>query len=166
VELLKAGAADYLPKSELTPSRIAQCVRHALRVREISRQRTEAELKLHQSEACCRYLFEQFSDAVVIADSDGKVIEANAPACLLYRKSLEEMKEMSIAEIAPQDRPGEVSPDTQSVSAPAGGPPEGRVWVTSKFSVPMQVTTRLTARGGKPALLLHFRNLPSGPSAA
>lgn len=34
VDLMKAGAADYLPKDELTPSRIAQSVRNALRVRE------------------------------------------------------------------------------------------------------------------------------------
>lgn len=33
VELMKAGAYDYVPKDELTPSRIAQSVRNALRVR-------------------------------------------------------------------------------------------------------------------------------------
>jgi C4-dicarboxylate-specific signal transduction histidine kinase len=37
VELVKAGAADYLPKDELTPSRIAQSVRNALRVRDSHR---------------------------------------------------------------------------------------------------------------------------------
>ncbi|MEM9556686.1 MAG: ATP-binding protein [Acidobacteriota bacterium] len=40
VELMRAGATDYLPKEELTPSRIAQSVRNALRV--------------HQSEAAVR----------------------------------------------------------------------------------------------------------------
>jgi C4-dicarboxylate-specific signal transduction histidine kinase len=34
VELMKAGAADYIPKDELTPSRIAQSVRNALLVQE------------------------------------------------------------------------------------------------------------------------------------
>ncbi len=33
VQLMKAGASDYLPKDELTPSRIAQSVRNALRLR-------------------------------------------------------------------------------------------------------------------------------------
>ena len=32
VELMKAGASDYLPKDELTPSRIAQSVRNAMRI--------------------------------------------------------------------------------------------------------------------------------------
>lgn len=32
VELMKAGASDYLPKDELTPSRIAQSLRNAIRV--------------------------------------------------------------------------------------------------------------------------------------
>lgn len=34
VELMRAGAIDYMPKQELTPSRIAQSVRNALRVHE------------------------------------------------------------------------------------------------------------------------------------
>lgn len=33
VELMKAGAADYMPKNELTPSRIGQSLRNALRLR-------------------------------------------------------------------------------------------------------------------------------------
>src|SRR5690606_20387338 len=33
VRLMKAGAVDYLPKSTITPERLAQSIRHALRLR-------------------------------------------------------------------------------------------------------------------------------------
>lgn len=51
VELMRAGASDYIPKSELTPSRIAQSVRNALRV--------------HQSEAEVRRAQRELEDRVV-----------------------------------------------------------------------------------------------------
>ena len=42
VELMKAGAADYLPKDELTPSRIAQSLRNAMRLWQSERALREA----------------------------------------------------------------------------------------------------------------------------
>ena len=48
VELMKAGAADYLPKASLTPERLASGLRHALEVTraELARQRAERLLRL------------------------------------------------------------------------------------------------------------------------
>ncbi|MEM1179999.1 MAG: ATP-binding protein [Acidobacteriota bacterium] len=46
VELMKAGATDYLPKDELTPSRIAQSVRNALRVHASEAAAREAQRDL------------------------------------------------------------------------------------------------------------------------
>lgn len=43
VELMKAGAADYLPKASLTPERLETAVRHALRVWEDAEARRRAE---------------------------------------------------------------------------------------------------------------------------
>jgi class 3 adenylate cyclase len=50
VELMKAGAVDYLPKSELTPSRISQSTRNAIRVRqaEIEAERAAGRLQAEQ----------------------------------------------------------------------------------------------------------------------
>ncbi len=42
VELMKAGASDYLPKDELTPSRIAQSLRNAMRLWRSERALREA----------------------------------------------------------------------------------------------------------------------------
>ena len=48
VELMKSGAADYLPKSSLTPERLASALRHAREVTQaaIARQRAENLLRL------------------------------------------------------------------------------------------------------------------------
>src|SRR5690606_23132702 len=48
VELMKSGAADYLPKSSLTPERLASALRHAREVTQaaIARQRAEGLLRL------------------------------------------------------------------------------------------------------------------------
>jgi len=48
VELMKSGAADYLPKASLTPERLGSAIRHALQVREAAaaRQRAENLLRL------------------------------------------------------------------------------------------------------------------------
>lgn len=43
VELMKAGASDYLPKNGATPDRIAQCLRNALRVYHAERVAAMAE---------------------------------------------------------------------------------------------------------------------------
>lgn len=48
VELMKAGAADYVPKNELTASRIAQCIRNALRVRQAEEAVRRAHAELEQ----------------------------------------------------------------------------------------------------------------------
>jgi signal transduction histidine kinase/CheY-like chemotaxis protein len=48
VELMKAGAADYLPKASLSPDRLTSAVRHAREVTQaaIARQRAESLLRL------------------------------------------------------------------------------------------------------------------------
>lgn len=66
VELMKAGAADYLPKASLTPERLETAVRHALRVWHDAeaRRRAEALLKL-LSNAAHHLLGSQDAQALV-----------------------------------------------------------------------------------------------------
>jgi len=49
VELMKAGAADYLPKSSLTPERIASSLRHAIEISRAEAARLETEAELRES---------------------------------------------------------------------------------------------------------------------
>lgn len=56
VELMKAGAADYLPKASLTPERLASAIRHALQVSQTAAARCRAESLLRLLSDAARHL--------------------------------------------------------------------------------------------------------------
>lgn len=58
VELMKAGAADYLPKHSLTAERVVSSLRHALEMARTQAARREAEAHLHASVERERFLAE------------------------------------------------------------------------------------------------------------
>lgn len=58
VELMKTGAADYLPKASLTPERLETAIRHALRVWEDADARRRAERLLRLLSEAAQHLLE------------------------------------------------------------------------------------------------------------
>jgi PAS domain S-box-containing protein len=58
VEVMKAGVADYLPKSSLTPERISSSLRHALEISRTHAARRVAELELRDSRERLRVALE------------------------------------------------------------------------------------------------------------
>lgn len=56
VELMKAGAVDYLPKARLSSDSLASCLRTALRIRDAEQQTEQAEKALRESEARFRLM--------------------------------------------------------------------------------------------------------------
>jgi signal transduction histidine kinase len=56
VELMKSGAADYLPKASLTPERLAAALRHAREVTRAAAARRRAESLLRLSSDAARHL--------------------------------------------------------------------------------------------------------------
>ena len=72
VELMKAGVADYLPKSSLTPERLAAGLRHALEVSRAARAREQAEAELRAEEARFRTLANVIPQLAWMAHPDGQ----------------------------------------------------------------------------------------------
>lgn len=66
VELMKSGAADYLPKASLTPERLASAVRHA-------REVTQAAVARRRAESLLRLLSEAAEHILSATDPDGLV---------------------------------------------------------------------------------------------
>jgi signal transduction histidine kinase len=79
VELMKAGASDYVTKGAYTPERLAQGLRHALRVHRAERATRSAEEALRRSEARFRVLHETSPDGFMIfrsvRDAGGAIVD-------------------------------------------------------------------------------------------
>ncbi|HEX6438457.1 MAG TPA: response regulator, partial [Candidatus Binatia bacterium] len=68
VELMKAGAADYLPKASLTAERLASSLRHIIELSEAAEARRRAEEELRAQEARFRTLVNAIPQLAWMAD--------------------------------------------------------------------------------------------------
>ncbi len=71
VELMKTGAADYLPKASLSPERIEAAVRHGLAIFEAAAARQRAEDELRAQEARFRTLANAIPQLAWMSDTQG-----------------------------------------------------------------------------------------------
>jgi two-component system cell cycle sensor histidine kinase/response regulator CckA len=73
VDAMKAGAADYLSKANVSVETLERAVRHAFAIHEQERQRRQAEEALRASELRFRALVENSSDGLLLIDREGRV---------------------------------------------------------------------------------------------
>src|SRR5918996_3295160 len=76
VEIMKAGADDYLTKENM--SRLCPAIERELREVEVKRER---ELALSRSEERWGRLVEQAADAIFVHDLQGRFVDVNRQAC-------------------------------------------------------------------------------------
>ena len=77
VELMKAGAVDYMAKHALTPERLAQGIRHAMRLRASEIAARAAQEALSASEELNRRILEASADAIIVLDMQAQVLSVN-----------------------------------------------------------------------------------------
>jgi PAS domain S-box-containing protein len=73
VEAMKAGASDYLSKSNVSVETLERAVRHAFALHAQERQRKQAEEALRANEERFRALVENSSDGLLLIDREGRV---------------------------------------------------------------------------------------------
>jgi len=159
VQTMKAGAADYLPKAEMTPSRIAQSIRNAIRVRFAEDLARHANDSLRTSERRFRDLFESSPDAIIVEDLDGNVLDANPAACELHGLSRTEMIGINKQRLKPPDQRAEASGVFESLASGQADHVESRCWNRAGFFVPVEIRSSRIEYDGQPAVLLHIRDI-------
>lgn len=93
VELMKAGAVDYLPKMGLTPQRLGHSIRHALRLRTVDQARRTAEEALRASEEFNRRVLDASHDCIKVLDLEGKLLSMSPGGLrILAIKDFDEVK--------------------------------------------------------------------------
>jgi len=90
-ELMKAGAADYLPKSRLSPELLAQSLRHIQRVREVQAEATRADaersqllLHLAAEQGQTEAILTSMTEGLVVSDLAGNVLAMNPVALAIH----------------------------------------------------------------------------------
>jgi PAS domain S-box-containing protein len=71
VELMKAGAADYLSKTGLSPSRLEQSITHTVRMYRAERSASEVREALEASERQYRFMAESIPQIIWTTEADG-----------------------------------------------------------------------------------------------
>jgi PAS domain S-box-containing protein len=113
VELMKAGAADYVTKGSYTPERLAQGLRHAVRVHRAEEATRQAETALRESEARFRVLHETSPDGFIIfrsvRDAAGRIADfeyvyANPAAERSVGRTCEELAGTTLSRVLPGTR--------------------------------------------------------------
>ena len=101
VEIMRSGAHDYLMKGNL--KRLAEVLRREIREARGRADSRRAVVALKESEQQLRLLFERSSDATfVIEKKTGRYLNANKAAETLTGRTVDELKALTVADIAPQ----------------------------------------------------------------
>jgi PAS domain S-box-containing protein len=108
VELMKAGAADYLSKGSLSPVRLEQSILRAVRVHRAERAVAAAHRELQSSEERYRFLAESIPQIVWTAFADGTLDYCN--------QRLYAYIGLPLAEVQPLGWAGAIHPDDREPS--------------------------------------------------
>lgn len=122
-------------------------------------ERIRVEEALRQSERRCRQLFEDSPDAIFVEDLEGVVLDANLAAARLHGMPRESLIGKHVTELVP---PGKRSGAREVFGKLAQGELrqfEGVSLASDGREVPVEIRTSLIDYSGRPALLLHVRDI-------
>lgn len=106
VNLMKAGAADYISKSSLSPERLGQSIKNVMYSYRMEKQHIESEKRLRYSEEQYRSIFEASQDVIYITTKEGSFLNINRAGFDLFGYSWDELQNLHVEAIYahPPDR--------------------------------------------------------------
>ncbi|MEQ6341685.1 MAG: EAL domain-containing protein [Gammaproteobacteria bacterium] len=105
VEMMQAGANDYLPKGKISPESLAHSLRHAMRLHQAEIDRQAVERKLQASNRRITDILESISDAFFAVTSDWCVTYVNKEAERLLQSRRADLLDQNLLERLPHFSP-------------------------------------------------------------
>ena len=91
-QVVAAGAADFLPKDEITAALLERSIYHAI-------ERVKAQEALRESELKFRSITEAAAEGIIAADADGKIVSWNTGARVMFGYTAEDILGKPITEL-------------------------------------------------------------------
>ncbi len=91
-QVVAAGAADFLPKDEITAALLERSIYHAI-------ERVKAQEALRESELKFRSITEAAAEGIIAADADGKIVSWNTGARVMFGYTAGEILGKPITEL-------------------------------------------------------------------
>ena len=157
VEIMKAGANDYLTKENM--SRLCPAIEREVREAEVRRERERAEMALGRSEDRFRRLVEQAADAIFVHDLDGNFVDVNRRACESLGYSREELLSLSVADVEMNYAPGSLQKLWEQITS---GPPRTLAGVHRRkdgSTFPVEVRVGVFEVEERPLMLALIRDI-------
>lgn len=122
IEAMKAGAADYLVKGQITTALLERSVNHSL-------ERKHVERRLRESEEQYRLLFDRNPHPIWVVDRlSRKFLAVNQAAIEHYGYSREHFLTMTLEQLLDSSSPSKELSSIDDSSTPDAFLPRGRIW--------------------------------------
>jgi len=123
-------------------------------------ERVRAEQGLRESQQRFRDLFENSPDAIFVEDLDGTVLDVNFAACVLHGLTREQLiGKNALNDLVPENRREGTHRDFQKLATGKLSWVEGESLSADGHATPVEVRAGRVEYNGKPALLLHVRDI-------
>ena len=130
-------------------------------------ERVRAEQDLRESRQRFRDLFENSPDAIFVEDLDGTVLDVNFAACVLHGLTREQLVgKNALNDLIPPSRRENAHRDFQKLASGKLSWIEGESLTADGNITPVEVRAGRVEYNGKPALLLHVRDITERRAAA
>ena len=123
-------------------------------------ERVRAEQGLRESQQRFRDLFENSPDAIFVEDLDGMVLDVNFAACVLHGLTREQLVgKNALTDLVPPGRRENAQRDFQKLVNGKLSWVEGESLTADGNVTPIEIRAGRVEYNGKPALLLHLRDI-------
>jgi PAS domain S-box-containing protein len=123
-------------------------------------ERVHAEGALRESQQRFRDLFENSPDAIFVADLNGTVLDVNLASCLLHGLAREQLTGKNIfTDLVPVARREQARQDFEKMAGGKWSQVESESLTVEGRVTPVEVRASRIEYGGRPAVLLHVRDI-------